>query len=71
LAQLAGATTLGVDDVIWAKSASGFSTARYSVIYDVTTDLIIADIDFGSNQNNVDSLFIVSFPTGIAVSTIS
>jgi hypothetical protein len=46
-------------DVTWLSHASGFSTARYAVIYKSTgtssTSPLVGYIDFVSNQDNVNN----------------
>jgi hypothetical protein len=46
-------------DVTWSSHASGFSTARYAVIYKSTgtasTSNLVGYIDFVSNQDNVNN----------------
>ena len=46
-------------DVTWSSHASGFSTARYAVIYKSTgtasTSPLVGYIDFVSNQDNVNN----------------
>jgi hypothetical protein len=52
-----GTTTVDGNDVSWTVSASGFSNARYAVIYKDTgstaTSPLIGYIDFGADYGNV------------------
>lgn len=52
-----GTTTVDGNDVSWTVSASGFSNARYAVIYKSTgtssTSPLIGLIDFGADYGNV------------------
>lgn len=52
-----GTTTVDGNDVSWTVSASGFSNARYAVIYKDTgstaTSPLIGLIDFGADYGNV------------------
>lgn len=52
-----GTVTYDADDVTWAQHASGFSNARYAVLYKDTgtasTSPLIAYHDFGSDKGNV------------------
>lgn len=45
---------IGWDDITWAQHASGFTDARYALIYEVSTDKAIAYIDLGGNKGNVN-----------------
>lgn len=52
--------------ITWAQSATGFSTARYAVIYDSVTSKLIAWGDLGSAVGNVaGSLTITLDASGI------
>ena len=52
----AGTITVDCDDVTWSQGASGFTDARYAVMYKDTgnpaTDIPIAFNDFGSDKGN-------------------
>lgn len=52
-----GTVTFDIDDCVWYQSGSGFSTARYAVMYKYTgtpaTDRVIAYADLGGNKGNV------------------
>lgn len=37
----------------WTQSGAGFSTARYAVLYDSTSNKLVAYFDIGSNLGNV------------------
>lgn len=66
----AGKTTVNGDDPSWAQSASGFSNARYAIIYKDTgtasTSPIVTTTTFASDLGNVSGLFTLEFAvTGI------
>jgi hypothetical protein len=54
-------------DVTWSSNASGFSTARYAVIYKSTgtasTSPLVGYIDFVSNQDNVNNDLTIQWNT--------
>jgi len=54
-------------DVTWSSHASGFSTARYAVIYKSTgtasTSPLVGYIDFVSNQDNVNNDLTIKWNT--------
>jgi len=54
-------------NVTWASNASGFSTARYAVIYKSTgtdsTSPLLGYIDFVSNQDNVNNDLTIKWNT--------
>ena len=57
IALATGTVTFDADDCVWTQSASGFSNARYAVIYDYNgtpaSDRVICYADLGSNVGNV------------------
>lgn len=70
LTEVNGVVTFDANDVIWDDHDSGFSTARYAVLYKATgnpqTSRLIACIDFESDQSNIEAPFtIVWSPQGI------
>lgn len=71
VADSSGTITFDAADYTFSQSATGFSNARYGVIYKSTgtaaTSTLIAWIDFGSDKGNVDGDFTVAWNTsGIA-----
>jgi hypothetical protein len=52
-----GVTTVDGDDVTWEQNGSGFTDARYAVVYKNTgsaaTSPILLHIDLGTDQSNV------------------
>lgn len=54
-------------DVTWSSHASGFSTARYAVIYKSTgtasTSPLVGYIDFTTNQDNVNNDLTIKWNT--------
>lgn len=56
------------DPATWSQSASGFSNARYAILYKDTgtasTSPLIAYADFGSDKGNVDGDFTIQLDTG-------
>jgi hypothetical protein len=71
VADSTGTITFDAADVTWTQSASGFSTARYAVIYKSTgtdaTSTLIGYIDFGADKGNVAGDLILQWnASGIA-----
>lgn len=57
--------------VKWAQSATGFSNARYGVIYHGTTTGILGIIDFGHTAQNITRPLVIKWhKDGIFVSPI-
>lgn len=57
-----GTITIDGANVSWAQSGSGFTDARYGVLYkDAGTDPLIAYIDFVSDRTNTVGAFIVDW----------
>jgi len=65
LSESGGTVTFDAADYVFSQSGSGFSNARYAVIYKSTgtaaTSTLICYIDFGADKGNVDGDFTVSF----------
>lgn len=61
LTNTSGLVAFDAADVTWSASASGFSTARYAVIYKVgstaANSTLVAIIDFGADKTNVGGDF--------------
>jgi len=53
-----GVTTVDGDDVTWAQSGGGFTTARYAILYKDTgaaaTSPLVGYIDFTTDKGNVN-----------------
>lgn len=66
-----GVTTFDAADITWSQSGTGFTTARYAVLYKdsagaSSTDLLIAYADFGSDKGNVSGDLVLQMDaTGI------
>jgi hypothetical protein len=64
-----GTTTFVCSDVTWAQSGTGFSTARYAIIYKSTgtaaTSTLIGYIDLGGNKGNVDGDLTLDFGASV------
>lgn len=60
-----GTITFDAADVTWSQNASGFTNARYAIIYKDTgvaaTSTLIAYIDLGADKGNVDGDLILQF----------
>jgi len=60
-----GTITFDAADVTWLANATGFTNARYAVIYKdtgtATTSTLIAYIDFGADKTNVGGDFSIVF----------
>ena len=70
LNEAAGVVTFDANDITWLDNATGFTNARYAVIYKSTgvaaTSTLIAMIDFGADKSNVGGDFsIIWNPAGI------
>lgn len=65
VSMICGNIFFGANDVVWLKSSSGFSNARYAVIYKYTgtntTSRLIGYLDFGSNVGNVNNDLILKW----------
>lgn len=63
--QTNGILTISANSVIWLQHASGFTNARYGIIYgdtgDNNTSLLVGYINFGSNKGNVSGDLILNF----------
>ena len=61
----AGTLTVDGADVTWTQSASGFTTARFAIIYKSTgtasTSPLFGYIDFGADKGNVAGSLILSW----------
>jgi hypothetical protein len=61
----AGVVTVDAADITWSQHASGFSNARYAVLYKDTgvaaTSLVVGYIDFTSDKGNVSGDLTVQF----------
>lgn len=71
VADSSGVITFAAADTVWTSSGSGFSTARYAIIYKDTgtagTSTLIGWVDFGINCNNTSANFTIQWSTsGIA-----
>lgn len=71
LGESGGTVTFDASDVTWAQSASGFTNARYAIIYKSTgtpdTSTLLCYIDLGADKGNVDGDLVLSFnEAGIA-----
>ena len=63
-----GVATLDGDDLVWVQNASGFTNARWAIVYNTTqaADIAIGFIDLGSNTDStVDDVEIVWGATGV------
>lgn len=62
-------TTFSAADVTWTQHASGFSTARYAILYNDTgtasTSALVAYADLTVNRGNVTGDLTLQFPTGL------
>ena len=71
LVETSGTIVLDANDITWAQNASGFTNARYAIIYKDTgsaaTSTLFAYSDLGGDKSTVSGDFIFQFnPTGIA-----
>lgn len=71
LGESGGTVTFDAADVTWAQSGSGFTDARYAIIYKSTgtpaTSTLLCYIDLGADKGNVDGDLVLSFnESGIA-----
>lgn len=61
--------TFDFDDITFSQSASGFSNARYAILYKDTgvdaTSPLIAYYDFGGNKGNTDGDLLLQTPSGV------
>jgi len=61
-----GVCTFDAADVTWSQSGSGFSTARYAILYKdsagaSSTDLLIAYANLGADKGNVTGDLVLQF----------
>lgn len=72
--QSSGTVTVSGNNVSWSQSGTGFSTARYAIIYKSTgtnsTSPLIGWIDLGGNVGNVSGTLTVEWNGGITSGTI-
>lgn len=68
LVEAAGVVTFDGNDVTWLQSATGFSTARYAILYKDTgtaaTSPLIGYIDFTADKGNVTGDLTVQWGAG-------
>lgn len=68
LTESSGTVTFDGADVTWAQSGSGFSTARYAIIYKSTgtasTSPLIGYIDFTADKGNVSGDLTIQWGAG-------
>lgn len=74
LTESAGTVTFDAADVTWAQNGSGFTTARYGILYKSTgvagTSPLIGYIDFLSNKGNLAGDFVIEWgASGIFTAT--
>ena len=71
LAVASNLLTFDADDITFAQHASGFTDARYAILYNDTgtpsTARLVAYNDLGSDRSNVNSDLVLQFPTGLFV----
>jgi len=66
--EVGGVGTLDGDDLVWVQSGSGFTTARWAIVYNTTqsADIAIGFIDLGSIvDSTVDDVEIIWGATGV------
>lgn len=54
-----GTVTFDAADVTFTQHASGFTNARYAVVYEVATSKLVSRADFGADKGNVNGDFTV------------
>jgi hypothetical protein len=63
-----GVATLDGDDLVWVQNGSGFTNARWAIVYNTTqsADIAIGFIDLGSDvDSTVDDVEIIWGATGV------
>ena len=66
--EVGGVGTLEGDDLVWVQSVSGFTNARWAIVYNTTqaADIAIGFIDLGADvDSTVDDVEIIWGATGV------